>query len=79
MSWHVNNLVVVLKSKIPFNPDNKQILDMIEYMKYEKDLTKQYRTLSTVIGLIPTVNVVSEQVVQDIKDIRKNNSNFRRN
>jgi HEAT repeat protein len=61
MSWYVNSLVIVLKSKIPNNPENKGILDMIEYMKCEKDLTKQYRTLSNVIGLIPTVNVISDQ------------------
>jgi hypothetical protein len=61
MSWYVNSLVVVLKSKIPHSSENKEILEMIEYIKYERDLTKQYRTLSTVVGLIPTVNVVSEQ------------------
>jgi len=67
MSWYVNNLVTVLKSKIPHNTENKEILDMIEYMKFEKDLTNQYRTLSTVIGLIPTVNVVEvEPVVGNI-------------
>jgi len=67
MSWYVNNLITVLKSKIPHNTENKEILDMIEYMKFEKDVTKQYRTLSTVIGLIPTVNVVEvEPVVGNI-------------
>jgi len=61
MSWYVNNIVVVLKSKIPRNTENKGILDMIEHLKFEKDLAKQYRTLSIVIGLIPTVNVVPKQ------------------
>jgi hypothetical protein len=59
MSWYVNNLVRMLKSRIPHNTENKEILDMIEYMKFEKDLTKQYRTLSTIVGLIPTVNVIA--------------------
>jgi hypothetical protein len=54
---------------------------MIEYMKYEKDITKQYRTLSSVIGLIPTVSVVPiEPVIEKIEssqreileEIRKN-------
>ncbi|MFY9338571.1 MAG: HEAT repeat domain-containing protein [Methanosarcina flavescens] len=73
MSWCVNNLVTVLKSKIPHNTENKEILDMIEYMKFEKDLTKQYRTLSTVIGLIPTVNVVAvDPIVENINEIGQN-------
>jgi hypothetical protein len=70
MSWYVNNLVTVLKSKIPHNTENKEILDMIEYMKLEKDLAKQYRTLSIVIGLIPTVNVVAvEHIVENINKV----------
>ena len=70
MSWYVNNIVVVLKSKIPHNKENKEILDMIEYLKYEKDITKQYRTISTVIGLIPTVNVVSvDPIVENINKV----------
>ena len=41
---------------------------MIEYMKFEKDLTKQYRTLSTIIGLIPTVKVITaDPIVENIK------------
>ena len=67
MSWYVNNLVAVLKSKIPHNTENKEILDMIEYMKFEKDLTKQYINLSIVIGLIPTVNVVAvDPIIENI-------------
>jgi len=69
MSWYVNNLVTVLKSKIPHNTENKEILDMIEYMKFEKNIIKQYRTLSTVIGLIPTVNVVAVDLI--IENINK--------
>jgi hypothetical protein len=70
MSWYVNNLVVILKSKIPHNIENKGILDMIEYMKFENDLTKQYRTLSTIVGLIPTVNVVAlDPIVENINKI----------
>ena len=40
MSWYVPNIVRVLKSKIPHTPENKEVLDMIESMKYEKDLVK---------------------------------------
>jgi len=70
MSWYVNILVAVLKSKIPHNKENKEILDTIECMKFEKDLTKQYRILSTVIGLIPTVNVVAvDPIVENITKV----------
>jgi hypothetical protein len=70
MSWYVNSLVTILKSKIPHTPENKEILDMIEYMKFEKDLTEQYRTLSIVIGLIPTVYVVAvDPIVENINKV----------
>ncbi|MFZ2499287.1 hypothetical protein [Methanosarcina sp.] len=40
---------------------------MIESMKYEKDLSRVLSCLSTVIGLIPTVNVVPvEPVIKKI-------------
>ncbi|MFY1110429.1 MAG: HEAT repeat domain-containing protein [Methanosarcinaceae archaeon] len=65
MSWNVSNVVRVLKSKIPNTPENEEILDMIESMKYERDITKQYRILPAIIGLIPTVNVVSEEAVTE--------------
>jgi hypothetical protein len=72
MSWYVLNLVAIIKSKIPRNTENKEILDMIESMKFEKDLTKQYRTLSIVIGLIPTVNVVTvDPIVENISKVGK--------
>lgn len=56
--WNISNVVLVLKSKIPPTPESKEILDMIEFMKYEKDLTRQYSLLSIIIELIPTVHVI---------------------
>lgn len=68
MTWYLSSLITVLKSKIPHSPENEKILGMIESMKYEKDITKQYRTLPTVIGLIPTVNVVPiEPVIEKLE------------
>lgn len=63
MGWYVENLVLVLKSKIPHTPENREILERIESLKSEKNLTKQYSVLPIIIGLIPTVNVVSEEDV----------------
>lgn len=58
MTLNVSKVIMILKSKIPCTLENKEILDLIESMKYEKDLSKQYGTLFCVIGLIPTVTVV---------------------
>lgn len=72
MGWYVATIVMALNSKIPHAPENEEVLYMIESMKYEKDLAKQYRTLSTVIGLIPTVNVVPEKTVKEgFKDLQR--------
>ncbi|AAM06351.1 TPA: hypothetical protein HA338_00470 [Methanosarcina acetivorans] len=72
MSWSVSNIVLLLKSKISHIPGNKEIFDMIESIMYEKDLAKQYRTLSIVIGLIPTVNVVpAEPVIEKINTLER--------
>jgi HEAT repeat protein len=72
MSWYVPKIVLLLKSKIPHTLENEEILGMIESMKYEKDLTKQYITLSSVIGLIPTVNVVPiEPVIEKIESSQR--------
>lgn len=65
MNLHVLNLVMVLKSKIPHTPENKEILELIESLKYERDLEKQYSTLPTVIALIPTVTFVQEKAVNE--------------
>ncbi|MFZ2499224.1 MAG: hypothetical protein ACP5N0_09435 [Methanosarcina sp.] len=36
MNWHKSNIFQVLKSKISQTLENKEILDMIEPMMYEK-------------------------------------------
>jgi hypothetical protein len=70
MSLHVANIILVLKSKIPHVPENKGILGMIESINYEKDLSRVLCYLSTVIGLIPTVNVVPvEPVIEKIESL----------
>ncbi len=72
MTFNVSKVVMVLKSKIPHTLDNKEILDMIESMKYERDLTRQYSILPIIIGLIPTVNVIPEETVKEnYEDLKK--------
>jgi len=77
MNLYVENLVLVLKSKIPHTPENREILERIELLKDEKNLTKQYSILPTIIGLIPTVNVIPEEAVTNrFDDIKRDISNF---
>lgn len=45
MNWHKSNIFQVLKSKISQTLENKEILDMIELMMYEKNPAKQYRNM----------------------------------
>ena len=74
MTWYAENLILILESKIPHTPENKEILDMIESLKYERDVVKLYNVLPTIIGLIPTINLVSKEVVNEqIEKSEKNN------
>lgn len=64
MAKNVENLIFNLRSKIPFNPENKDIYDKIEEIRNEKDLTKQYELLTVLISLIPThVNINNSNVI----------------
>lgn len=72
MNLSVSNLVMVLKSKIPRKPENEEIFNLIESMINEQDLIKQYRNLSTVIALIPNINVISvEPVIEKIESSKR--------
>ena len=59
----------MLKAKVVDLPENEYVLNKIETMRHERDLTKQYEALLFVIGQIPTVKVVPEDVV--IENINK--------
>ncbi len=69
MTQKVEDAAYLLKSKVADLPENEYILNKIEVMRHEKDLTKQYETLLFVIGQIPTVKVVPEDVV--VENINK--------
>jgi len=55
MARLIEKIIFALKTKIPNIPENKFIYDRIESLKNEKDVTKQYNTLDTIIPLIPQV------------------------
>ena len=61
MTQKVEDIVYILKTKVTNLPENEYILNKIEMMKHERNLTKQYEILLFVIGQIPTVKVFSEQ------------------
>jgi HEAT repeat protein len=65
----VEDIAYILKIKVTDLPENEYFLNKIEAMRRETNLIKQLETLSYVIGSIPTVKVVHEDVV--IKNINK--------
>ena len=69
MTQKVEDVAYMLKAKVANLPENEYVLNKIEAMRHERDLTKQYEALLFVIGQIPTVKVVPEDVV--IENINK--------
>jgi hypothetical protein len=63
MAQKVEDVAYILKTKVADIPENEYVLSKIEVMRYEKDIIKQYEALLFVIGQIPTMKVVSENVV----------------
>ena len=61
MTQKVGDVAYILRTKVADLPENEYVLVKIEAMSHERDMTKQYEALLFVIGLIPTVKVVSEQ------------------
>jgi hypothetical protein len=53
MTQNVNNLIFILKAKIPPYLANKEIYENIEKIGKEKDLIKQYQSIMILIALIP--------------------------
>lgn len=75
MKRGIEDLLLVLKTKIPPIPENKEILNNIEKMRYEKDLTKQYEILLNTIQLIPQVHI-KEKSAEEIEIPLSENMNF---
>jgi len=57
MTSLVENLIFTLESNIPKMPENKHIFEKIEQIREQKDLSKQYVTISTIISLIPKISL----------------------
>lgn len=65
MAQKVDDVAYILKTKVADLPENEYVLSKIEVMKQERDLTKQYEALLFVIGQIPTIKVVPEDIVAE--------------
>jgi hypothetical protein len=55
------DIAYLLKNKVANIHENEYVLNKIEAMRNERDLTKQYEALLFIIGQIPNVKVVLEQ------------------
>ena len=74
MTQKVEDVAYLLKTKIANLPENKYVLNKIEALRHESDLMKQYEVLIFVIGQIPTMTVVPEDVI--IENINKVGQNL---
>src|SRR5665647_2766973 len=70
MTQKVEDVAYILKAKVADLPENEYVLNKIEAMRHERDITKQYEALLFVIGQIPTTKVVSvDPVVENINKV----------
>ena len=71
MTQKVEKLVFCLKSKIPYNSQNKQIHEQIDKIREESNMNKQYELVSLLIALIPTTVTSVIDVVDACEKIPK--------
>ncbi len=65
MTENVEDLIIILKAKIPDIPISRYIYDKIDEIRNETDLTKQYKKIAFLIALIPTA-IIGELHMEDI-------------
>ena len=57
----LESLLNVLRSKIPFVPENMYIFEKIEDIRKEEDLLERYKKVSRLVGLIPGARMTSRR------------------
>ena len=57
MARNIENIILILKSKIPQIPQNEHIHEEIEKLREEYDMAKQYGMVLLIIALIPDTSV----------------------
>ncbi|AKB36096.1 hypothetical protein MSSAC_1506 [Methanosarcina siciliae C2J] len=58
MTQNIEDLILILKAKVPNINENKSLLDKIEKIREEKNLTTQYESIKTIVGSLPIIQVV---------------------
>lgn len=70
MTQNVEGLIEIFRLKMPNLPGYEQIFREIEGIRNEKDVAKQCKIISRLIGLIPIFSSMPGYVVQTIKEIK---------
>ena len=65
IAHQIDNLVFILKSKIPNIPANKSIYDKIENFYKETDLLKHYELFNILVSLIPQTIIEGDYIMGD--------------
>jgi len=73
MTFNLENLIFTLESKVPRTPANQDILKMIQQIKVQKEVSKQYAMITPIIAFIPQLNMQQEleEVKKGIKEINE--------
>ncbi|MFY1110430.1 MAG: HEAT repeat domain-containing protein [Methanosarcinaceae archaeon] len=71
MTQNIEGLIETFRMRMPHLPGYDHIFEEIEGIRDEKDLAKQYKIVSTLVGLIPIFSSMPDHVIQDIKDIKE--------
>ncbi|MCO5382600.1 MAG: hypothetical protein NHB15_11310 [Methanosarcina barkeri] len=66
MAFNLENLIFTLESSVPRIPENQYIFNRIQQIRKQKDISKQYGIISTIIPLIPKLYM--EQTVDELKN-----------
>lgn len=70
MAQKISDMIFILKSKIPLFPKNKYLFEIIDSIKDEKDILKQYESLALIIGSIPTIQTSDRNVIADCEQTK---------
>ena len=68
MTWNIEKLILILKSKIPQIPQNEHIHEKIEKLREEYDMVKQYDMVLLIIALMPdkSVHIGDNVTISDV-------------
>jgi hypothetical protein len=73
MAFYLDNLILTLESKVPRIPANQGIFNRIQKIRGQKDVSKQYEIISTIIPMIPLLTLPQkiDEVKKSIEEIKE--------